>query len=127
MMDQPPVIVIEQDLGGRVGDYIMAAQAARKAGARVQIVGPCASSCTIWTSLPPERVCVGPRAGLGFHRTNPGMGDAAASDIVLLTYYPGAVKRWLAEGGGLTSDVRWLFGSRLRAMFAPCKSAARAF
>lgn len=120
-MDLPPVIVIEQDLGGRVGDYINAVAAARKSGARVQIVGPCASSCTIWTSLPPERICVGPQAGLGFHRADPGMGDAIASDAVLIAYSPAPVRRWLDDAGGLTHDLKWLFGKKLRAMFASCK------
>jgi len=120
MIDQPAVIVIEQDMGGSVGDYIFAMMQARKAGSRVEIRGPCASSCTIWTAMPKDRVCVGERAGLGFHKADPGMGDQKASDGVLMAYYPSAVVKWLAERGGLTGDVKWLFGSRLRSIFNSC-------
>ncbi len=122
VMNQPPaVIVIEQDMGGSVGDYIFALMQTRKNGSRVELRGPCASACTIWTAMPKDKLCVGPQAGLGFHKTNPAMGDQQASDGVVKAYYPLALKQ-LVEQIDLTYDLTWLFGSKLRTIFNRCPS-----
>ena len=47
-MDLPPTIIIQNDRGGMVGEYITKLMDAKKSGVEVKILGHCASACTIW-------------------------------------------------------------------------------
>src|SRR5512139_552447 len=65
---------IKSDPGGQIGPYLENLVALRGSGERVIIDGPCLSACTMVLGvIPSERICVTPRARLGFHAAwNPG-------------------------------------------------------
>ena len=65
---------IMSDPGGQIGPYLENLAALRASGERVVIDGPCLSACTMVLGvIPHERICVTPRAKLGFHAAwNPG-------------------------------------------------------
>src|SRR5262245_66036422 len=55
------------DYGGQIGPYLEHLSALRHSGERVVIDGPCLSACTmILGVIPRDRICVNPRARLGF-------------------------------------------------------------
>lgn len=58
-------IIIFDDRGGRVSDYLKAAQKYTKEGREVRIIGLCWSACSIALSVP--NVCVGSMATVMFH------------------------------------------------------------
>ena len=59
---------IKADAGGQIGPYLEKLVALRGSGERVIIDGPCLSACTMVLGvIPRERICVTPRARLGFH------------------------------------------------------------
>ena len=54
--------------GGEVGSYIKLFSVLRQSGQRVIVDGPCFSACTlVLSSIPRNRICVTPKAVLGFH------------------------------------------------------------
>ena len=62
------VVRIAEDRGGRIGTYVDKYQGLRSSNETVMIDGLCASACTIVLgAVPRERICVTPRANLGFH------------------------------------------------------------
>ena len=127
MIDSPPAIIIEHDPGGQLGEYIERRGRYERGGLRVEIRGECLSSCTVLVSLPPERVCVGPHAVLGFHlpvQTYAGVQTASGSSYfgsVMMEYYPERVKQWVVTHGGLTHEMIYLRGDELRGMFRSCQ------
>jgi len=59
---------IKADPGGQIGPYLENLVALRGTRERVVIDGPCLSACTMLLGvIPHERICVTPRARLGFH------------------------------------------------------------
>lgn len=63
--------------------------------------------------VPLNRICVTPRASLGFHeayldkRWTMGLRVASASGTRdLLSYYPQSVREWIARKGGLTPQMK---------------------
>ena len=59
---------IQRDFGGRIGHYLDRYAMVRASGQRVVIDGACLSACTLVLAVvPAERICVTPRAILGFH------------------------------------------------------------
>ena len=63
-----PVVTVVRDYGGIITDYSARVSAYAKRKVQVRIQGECISACTLVTSLPPSRVCVGPQASLQFHK-----------------------------------------------------------
>ena len=126
------VTVIANDDGGRIGEYVEKYEALRASGKAVIIDGKCASACTIVLGLlPGDRVCVTPRARLGFHQAWRGQAhysaatSAAYDDATayLLGLYPAPVRRWISSKGGLPppgGELLWLKGESLRRMYRPC-------
>src|ERR1700757_1194803 len=58
---------ISGDPGGQIGPYMENLVALRGSGEHVIIDGPCLSACTMLLGvIPHERICVTPRARLGF-------------------------------------------------------------
>ena len=54
--------------GGQVGPFLDLFDKVRATGERVVIDGPCLSACTlVLSTIPQDRICVTPRAVLGFH------------------------------------------------------------
>src|SRR3979411_2542164 len=59
---------IKADPGGQIGPYLENLALLRSSGEKVIIDGPCLSACTMLLGvIPRNRICVTPRARLGFH------------------------------------------------------------
>jgi hypothetical protein len=123
---------IVSDPGGQIGPYLENLQALRASGERVIIDGPCLSACTMVLGvIPHERICVTPRAKLGFHAAwNPGEHGrpilSRAATQLLMDIYPERVRSWIKERGGLTPKMMYLTGQELAAMYHPCEDARSA-
>jgi hypothetical protein len=119
---------ITDDRGGRIGTYVTKFQRLRSSGESVIIDGLCASACTIVLSaVPRDKICVTPRATLGFHAAYDfGSGGRTITDreatMMLYSMYPMPVQRWIAARGGLTPQMIFLRGRQLQAMYQPCYS-----
>jgi len=101
----------------------------RERGERVIIDGICNSACTLVLGIVPlNRVCVTPRASLGFHMayydkaTTFGIKVTSyAGTADLMSYYPETVKDWISRHGGLTTDMKKVKnGPELWAIIDPC-------
>jgi hypothetical protein len=123
----PAAVRIDGDSGGQIGPYLEKLAALRKSGERVVIDGPCLSACTMVLGvIPRERICVTPRARLGFHSAwqPSGSGQAVmnpAATRLLMELYPADVRAWLAKQGGLTPRMKYLAGRELAAMYPTCR------
>jgi len=120
---------ITRDLGGFVEDYKTRYARIRDSGERVIIDGACNSACTLVLGIVPlNRICVTPKASLGFHQAyfdkvwTFGLkitSDAGTEE--LLSYYPQPVKDWISRKGGLTPEMKRVEnGPELWAMISPC-------
>jgi hypothetical protein len=114
--------------GGPVVPYVRLFETVRESGERVIIDGPCLSACTLVLSMvPQQRICVTPRAILGFHAARSidaagrSYAEPAATRIVLEAY-PKPVRDWIIRRGGLTSRVLLLRGRELAAMYPACRA-----
>jgi hypothetical protein len=98
-------VLIENDLGGPLGKYILHFSNIGRLGERVIIDGPCYSACTTVVGLvPPTRICVTSRAILGFHAAlvPDGWGTLVVDqDATRLMYgmYPRPIQAWLTFNG----------------------------
>ena len=120
---------ITKDHGGSIERYKALYAAIRDRGERVIIDGVCSSACTLVLGIVPlSRVCVTPRAKLGFHMA---YYDLAATDGVkvvsylgsedFMSHYPETVKQWLGRHGGLAADTKTIKnGPELWAIVDPC-------
>jgi hypothetical protein len=105
---------ITQDYGGVVDEYKTKYVAIRDRGERVIIDGACDSACTLVLGIVPlNRVCVTPRARLGFHMAYYEQAATDGTKVLsyegtadVMSYYPETVKRWLDRHGGLTSSTK---------------------
>jgi hypothetical protein len=112
--------------GGLVSDYLAAFARVRQSGERVVIDGPCLSACTlVLSTIPRNRICVTPRAVLGFHapllmdRTGRVSRAPQATKIVTASY-PAGVRAWIKRRGGLTQRLIFLRGNELTALYPRC-------
>ena len=100
----------------------------REAGERVIIDGPCFSACTLVLDIVPRsRICVTPRAVLGFHaarlidlRSGEEYSAAEATRVVAEAY-PAAIRAWIRRHGGLTARPIFLHGRELAALYPACR------
>jgi hypothetical protein len=112
--------------GGAVGPYLELFSVLRQSRQRVVIDGPCFSACTlVLSTIPGDRICVTPKAVLGFH--SPRWVDrqgrqypAPAETRLFAATYPARVRAWIERHGGLTSKPLLLRGRELAAMFRRC-------
>lgn len=120
---------VTRDHGGLVEQYKTKYARIRDRGQRVIIDGICNSACTMVLGIVPlNRICVTPRASLGFHeayidkRWTAGIRVASASGTAeLLTYYPRSLREWIARKGGLTPEMKRLrSGPDLWRVIDPC-------
>ena len=120
---------ITRDHGGEIKSYESKYQHLRSAGERVIIDGICNSACTLVLGIvPSNRICVTPRASLGFHlayfdqRWTAGVKITSyAGTQELMQYYPQSVKDWIARHGGLTQKMKHVTnGAELWALVDPC-------
>src|SRR5215468_8263776 len=120
---------ITRDHGGFVEDYKTRYAKVRDSGERVIIDGICNSACTLVLGIVPlSRVCVTPKASLGFHQAyydqawTLGMKVTSYTGTAdLVSYYPRSVKDWIARHGGLTPEMKKVKnGPDLWTMIDPC-------
>jgi hypothetical protein len=120
---------ITRDHGGLVEPYKERYAELRDKGERIIIDGICNSACTLLLGIVPlNRVCVTPRASLGFHQAYfdkswtfgvKVLSFAGTED--LLSYYPPPVMDWINRQGGLTPEMKKVKnGPELWAMVDPC-------
>ena len=118
---------IVSDYGGQIGPYLEQFAALRHSGEQVIIDGPCLSACTMVLGvIPRDRICVTPRARLGFHAAwNPGDGGAPVRSNggtqLLMEIYPQHVRQWIARRGGLKQHMVYLSGRELASMYRTCR------
>ncbi len=126
------VVRIGEDRGGRIGTYVDRYQGLRSSGETVIIDGLCASACTIVLgAVPHDRICVTSHANLGFHAAwDFGANGRAVTNPeatqMLYSMYPSPIRRWIAERGGLRSQMIFLRGKQLMSMYRPCYLDAQA-
>ena len=117
---------IADDRGGQIGTYVNKFERLRSSGESVVIDGLCASACTIVLgAVPHNKICVTSRATLGFHAaydfgTSGRTITNREATMLLYSMYPRTVRRWIAARGGLTSQMIFLRGKGLQAMYKPC-------
>lgn len=118
---------IADDPGGEVASYLHKYQQIRDSGQHVVIDGACLSACTLLTGvIPRDRICVTPRAMLGFHAAS--YYDDVSRELVptragtrlVMNLYPPAIRRWILSHGGLTPHLIQLRGRALAALYRPC-------
>jgi hypothetical protein len=119
-------VIIGDDIGGKMQDYVTRFRQLRDSGEPVVISGICVSACTMVLGfVPSDRLCATQSAALGFHSA--WMLDAAGKRVVsvsgtqdLMKTYPAPVRAWLARRGGLTPKMVYLRGRDLAAVVPPC-------
>jgi hypothetical protein len=125
-MSASATVRISEDRGGRIINYLYKFAILRAAGERIVIDGTCASACTmILGSIPRDRICVTPRAVLEFHSAwdmtlSGGPAASIAGNRILWSNYPGTVRSWITRHGGLHSQIIYLRGPELTAMYPIC-------
>ena len=73
----------------------------------------------------PDRICVTPKAVLGFHAAwRPGFLGLkilnSPATRTLWSFYPPAIRQWITRNGGLGSEMLYLSGPELFAMYREC-------
>jgi hypothetical protein len=117
---------ISGDRGGQIGNYVTKFERLRSSGESVVIDGLCASACTIVLgAIPHNKICVTSRATLGFHAafdfgSNGRMITNPEATMMLYSMYPAPVQQWIAARGGLASQMIFLRGKQLQAIYQPC-------
>lgn len=120
---------ITRDHGGYVEQYKAKYERIRDTGQRVVIDGICNSACTLVLGIVPlNKVCVTPRASLGFHEAYYDKSftfgikiTSAAGTSELMSYYPDTVKDWIRQNGGLTTKMKVIKnGPQLWKIVNPC-------
>ena len=120
---------ITRDHGGYVTEYKAKYERIRDRKERVIIDGICNSACTlVFGIVPMNKVCVTPRASLGFHSAYYDKSFTFGMKITslegtsdLMSYYPRPVKDWISRNGGLTQDMKKIRnGSELWKIVDPC-------
>jgi hypothetical protein len=120
---------ITSDHGGYVEEYKARYKKIRDRGERVIIDGICNSACTlVFGIVPMNRICVTPRASLGFHQAYYDKAFTFGIKITstegtseLMSYYPNTVKDWIRRNGGLTTEMKKIRnGLELWKIVDPC-------
>ncbi len=104
-VDPAPSIVIRNNLGGMIGDFLLLKKFLEKYNVKVTFDGPCISACTMLLRLPQKNICVTQSASFWFHRaSHPDPEVAEKASVALLEFYPDWVRKYITDHGGLTKD-----------------------
>lgn len=108
--------------GGQVGFFMDFWSALEKSGVHVKIDGVCISACTFFLAyFPEDRICVTPRASLGFHQaSSPDGPEPRFSKALYTMLYPAWVRQWIEAKGGLEDDVHYMFAKDMAGHLALC-------
>jgi hypothetical protein len=118
---------ITDDRGGNIGAYWFRFNAVRDSNEQVIIDGTCSSACTLVLGIvPARRICVTNNAMFGFHAAwRPGFLGLpvinAPATRTLLSFYPPAIRQWIARNGGLTDKMLYLSGRDLFGLYRECR------
>jgi hypothetical protein len=94
------------DSGGAVVTYALNMLKLKRSGAEVRFTGRCASACTLYLALPRHQTCIARGASFRFH--SPYASSSRGNEIArayLLKNYPGWVRTWIDENGGLSDRM----------------------
>lgn len=126
MAQSREALVIQSNLGGRVGVRANEVISIRSSGQQVRIVGPlCLSSCTMY--LGSGNVCISPKTVFGFH--GPSFYGAPLSNSgfeywsdVISSFYRVPLRNWyMTTARHTTSGMHRLSGAQLIKMgYAQC-------
>jgi hypothetical protein len=117
---------IRASKGGQIGEFLQMFMTVRESGERVVIDGPCFSACTLVLGVvPKERICVTPRAVLGFHAAwmPTERGRTVTQPVatrLMMDLYPSEVRSFIKRRGGLNSHLILLRGRELAALYPRC-------
>ena len=123
-------VLIKNDGGGDIPQYIAKYLNLQLSGERVVIDGDCLSACTLALGLlAQDRRCFTNKARLGFHAAYTESGalrirNPFGTDVFWLVYPP-EIRRWISRHGGLASRMIYLEGKELAAMYPPCRRPLR--
>jgi hypothetical protein len=100
-------VTIRADRGGTLIHYAIRAKKLEKQGSRVRFSGPCDSACTLYLGIPQSSMCISAGASFGFHLPYgvSARGNTAAAKYMLRSY-PGWVRRWIEQKGGLGRNIK---------------------
>jgi hypothetical protein len=102
--------------GGSVAAYNARWAQHGRAGASVRITGPCQSACTVLLRhIPRSRICVMPDASFGFHQAK-----LPQMTALLWNGYPGDIKAWINQHGGLKKEFVWMRAPDVFRYFKRC-------
>lgn len=122
----PSPITIRNDRGGQVIHYALRMLRAKEAGRPVRFSGRCNSACTLFLALPRGKTCVSPSASFGFHLPYGASrrGNQVAAQY-LLSSYPGWVRSWISDQGGLTGRIKTMNYAYASRFLPTCTQTAR--
>ncbi len=118
-------VVLNDDIGGKMEEYIARFQQVRNSGETVVIDGTCLSACTMVLGLVPrDRVCATPNAVLGFHAAwmydkSGGRVASASGTRDLMKTYPASVRAWITRNGGVAPNQKYPRGRALAPVVRP--------
>ena len=121
------VVRITDDRGGNIGVYWSRYTAIRDSKDQVIIDGTCSSACTLVLGIvPARRICVTRNARLGFHAAwRPGFLGLRVinepANRTLMSFYPVPIRQWIARNGGLGTQMIYLSGPDLMALYRECR------
>ena len=118
---------IENDRGGQIGAYLKKFEKIKDSDEKVVIDGDCLSACTLILGLvSADRICVTPRARLGFHTAWKAgfigiQVENTAGTQILWNMYPSRIREWIAQSGGLSDRTLYLSGAELMELYPQCR------
>jgi hypothetical protein len=117
-------VVIQNDPGGKIGDYVQKYTDLAYRQERIVISGWCNSACTLLLGIVPvSRVCVRPGASLGFHSASLGqLGPYSEYGTrVMWMFYPKRVRQMIRLRGwdGQTAHPR-VISIKASAVYRAC-------
>lgn len=105
-------ITIIGDRGGNFKEYEKLLKKIKRDKTEIRLKRYCASSCTIFLSLPYDQVCVYPEIELVFHNPrylyNHKIVEKKYRHLYMEKYYPQWVKDYLAKLGGIPGSAKRL-------------------
>jgi hypothetical protein len=114
---------IVDDRGGHVVDYSLRIREIVRQGRQVKVAGRCDSACTLFLALPSPQLCVSQGARFGFHLPFGGRReDNQVAHAFMLANYPGWVRSWIDQNGGLTSRLIVMDYSYARRFIGVCEA-----